>query len=90
VESFLVQALVHQLKAIGWPNARDAPTWSADAIRFRGDAARRYSASMRQRLDLDRLYRQALRAVPTAMDGTPPQPLPMVCPATLDELLAED
>jgi Domain of unknown function DUF29 len=89
VQSFLVQALIHELKAIGWPQSHDAPAWRADAIRFRGDAARRYTPSMRQRLDLDKLYRQALRAVPATMDGQPPQPLPQTCPATLDELLSD-
>ena len=39
VESLLVQALVHMLKAEGWPNSRDAPNWRAEAVRFRGDAA---------------------------------------------------
>jgi hypothetical protein len=44
---------------------------------------------MRQRLDLARIYRQALRAVPASMDGVPPQLLPETCRKTLDELLGE-
>jgi hypothetical protein len=43
--------------------------------------------SLRQRLDLARIYRQALRALPQTMDGVPPQPLPETCRPTLDELL---
>src|SRR5579863_7350246 len=35
VESLLVQAIVHRLKAEAWPDCRDAPTWHADSIRFR-------------------------------------------------------
>ena len=31
VELLLVQALVHMLKAEGWPNSRDAPNWRAEA-----------------------------------------------------------
>src|SRR5712671_890397 len=50
VESLLVQALVHMLKAEAWPLSRDAPTWRADAIGFRGDAASRFAPSMRQRI----------------------------------------
>ncbi len=89
VESLLLQALVHMLKAQGWPLARDVENWRADARGFRAQAANRFAPSMRQRLDLARIYRQALRAVPATMDGQPPQPLPDACPVTLDELLGD-
>jgi uncharacterized protein YjhX (UPF0386 family) len=89
VESLLLQALVHMLKAQGWPDARDAENWRADARGFRSQAANRFAPSMRQRLDLARIYRQALRAVPASMDGAPPQALPANCPMILDELLAD-
>jgi hypothetical protein len=88
VESLLLQALFHMLKAEAWPDIRDAPSWQADAIVFRTQAARRYVPSMRQRLDLDEIYRQALHAVPRKMDDKPPGPLPEKCPTTLDELLS--
>ena len=90
VESLLVQALLHDLKAEAWPLSRDVPHWRGEARRFRGDAASRFSASMRQRLDLAQLYRRALRAMPETIDGQPPLPVPETCPVTLDELLAED
>ena len=89
VESLLVQALRHMLKAEGWPLSRDAPVWRADALDFRGQAASRFTPSMRQRIDLARLYRRAVRAIPEAMDGVPPLPVPEACPVTLDELLSE-
>jgi hypothetical protein len=89
VESLLVQALVHMLKAEGWPNSLDAPNWRAEAVPFRGDAADRYIPSMRQRIDLARLYRRALRALPETVDGRDPLPVRQDCPKTLDELLAE-
>ena len=88
VVSLLRQALIHALKAEAWPLSRDAPNWRADAIRFRADAADRYAPSMRQRIDIDRIYRQALRALPETMDGQPPLPIRTAIP-TLDELLAE-
>ena len=87
VESLLVQAIAHRLKAQGWPAARDVDNWLADAERVRGDAVSRFAPSMRQRLDLSRLYRRALRAVPARMDGEPPVPLPAEWPWSLDELL---
>jgi hypothetical protein len=91
VESFLVQALAHMLKAEAWPLARDVAHWHAEARRFRGDAAARFVPSMRQRIDMAKLYRRALRAVPDTIDGTAPlQTIPTTCPVTLDELLSED
>ena len=90
VESLLVQALRHMLKAEAWPLSRDAPTWRADAIDFRQQAARQFAPSMRQKIDVARLYRQALRATPETMDGQPPLPLQDVCPVTLDDLLSDD
>jgi hypothetical protein len=89
VESLLVQALVHMLKAGAWPQSREVAHWRAEAIRFRGDAAQRFVPSMRQRLDLARLYRRALMAVPEAIDGQARPALPTVCPMTLEELLSE-
>jgi hypothetical protein len=90
VTSLLVQALVHMLKAQAWPLSRDAPHWESEARRFRGDAADRFAPSMRQRIDLERLYRRALRIMPETIDGQPPLPVPDVCPVLLDELLGED
>ena len=90
VQSLLGQALIHMLKAEAWPLSRDAAHWRAEAIRFRGDAADRFSPSMLQRIDLDRLYRRAVRAMPEGLDGQPPLPVPERCPLTLDHLLSED
>lgn len=89
VESLLVQALAHMLKAEAWPLSREAPHWRAEAQRFRGDSASRFVPSMRQRIDLGRLYRRALRAMPETIDDQPPLPVPPECPVTLDELLTE-
>lgn len=90
VSSLLMQSIAHRLKAMGWSNARDVENWQADARRFAADAADRFTPSMRQRLDLARIYRRALRVLPTRMDDQPPAPLPAACPWSLDELLAEE
>jgi Domain of unknown function DUF29 len=87
VESLLTRALRHMLKAEGWPQSRDAPTWIADAIHFRRQARRRLVASMRHKIDVATLYADALAATPSTMDGQPPLPLPPTCPMTLNELL---
>jgi hypothetical protein len=90
VESLLLRALIHMLKAEAWPLARDVPHWQAEARVFRSQARRRFVPSMRQRVDLAGIYNDALRGLPDTIDGTPPLPVPETCPATLDELLAED
>ena len=88
VQSLLTQALRHQLKAQAWPQSRDAPTWRADAIDFCQQARKRFTPSMRQRIDVAELYADALAAIPTAIDGLAPGPVSPVCPITLDDLLA--
>jgi hypothetical protein len=89
VESFLVQALVHDLEAEAWPLSREVSRWRAEARRFRGDATARFTPAMRQRIDLAKVYRRALRALPDQIDGQPPLPVPQACPVTLDELLRD-
>jgi hypothetical protein len=89
VSSLLTQAMIHRLKAMAWPEARDADNWRAEAERFAGDAADRFAPSMRQRLNLARIYHRALRAVPATMYGEPRPPLPPECPWPLDELLSD-
>jgi hypothetical protein len=84
------QALIYMLKAEAWPLARDMANWRADAIAFRAQAANRFVPSMRQRLDLARIYRQARRAIPETTDEQAPLPTPEFCPVTLDELLSDD
>jgi hypothetical protein len=90
VESHLVQALLHDLKAEAWPLARDEPHWRAEARGHRGEARRRFSPSMAQRIDVAKLCREAVCRLPETMDGTPPLPVPEACPVTLAELLAND
>jgi hypothetical protein len=89
VESLLLQALVHMMKAEAWPNAQAVQGWHAEARLFCAQARRAFAPSMRQRLDIPGLYVDALRAMPETMDGQTPLPLATVCAVTLDDLLAE-
>jgi Domain of unknown function DUF29 len=88
VESLLLQAFMHMLKAEAWPDSLSAPAWQSDALLFRSQARRAFSPAMRQRIDMGELYADAVRALPTSMDGQPPQPVSPTCPMTLDQLLA--
>jgi Domain of unknown function DUF29 len=90
VQSNLVQALIHMLKGRSWPQSLEVPHWEAEARVFRANAADRFTPSMRQRIDLAKLYRRALRGLPATIDGVPPLAIPDECPMTLEQLLAED
>ena len=87
VESLLFQALLHMLKAEGWPQAHDVDNWLSDARGFRVQARRRFAPSMRRNIDVAGIYADALKALPERMDGQPPQPVAPACGMTLDELL---
>jgi hypothetical protein len=88
--SLLRQSLAHMLKADSWPTARDAPVWRADAISSRQEARAAYTPAMHDGIDVQELYEQARRTLPTTMDGMDPLPVPDACPVTLEELLAVD
>ena len=90
VQSHLVQALLHDLKAEAWPLSCDVDHWRAEARGQRDDARRHFAPSMAQRIDVEKLYRQALRRMPATNDGTLPLPVPAICPVTLEEILSED
>ncbi len=89
VQSLLVQALAHDLKCRAWPDGPSVPQWRVKGRGFRMDAARSFTPSMRQRLDLARLYSQARQRLPETFDGLPPLAAPSSCPWTPDKLLAD-
>jgi hypothetical protein len=90
VQSHLVRALLHDLKAEAWPLSRDVEHWRAEARGHRDDARRHFAPSMTQRIDVEKLYHQARRRMPVTIDGTHPLPVPETCPVTLQEMLADD
>jgi hypothetical protein len=90
VRGCIVQALAHDLKAQTWPTSPATPGWRAEAVRFRQEAVEAFAPSMRQHIDMARLYALAGRRLPVTIDGQPPLPVPATCPVTLDELLTAD
>jgi hypothetical protein len=87
VRSLLVQALVHDLKCQAWPASREVPHWRAEARGFRDDAAEAFTPSMRQKINMDELYRRALSRLPESIDDQAPLPVPEACPVSLDDML---
>jgi hypothetical protein len=91
VMSLLQQAMTHLLKLRAWPASKAAGHWRDEAGVFLDDAERRFTPSMRQRIDLAELYVKALRRARTATDESgQARPLPDNCPFDLDALLAGD
>ena len=89
VESLLLRALLHMLQAEAWPQSPSVPHWQSEAKLFRAQARRRFVPSMRQRIDIGGLYRDALRALPSTVDGLPPLQIDTSRQPTLDELLSD-
>jgi hypothetical protein len=89
VESLLTQILAHRLKEAAWSASLSVRHWQKERRVFARQARRKFTESMRNKLDLHELYGDALLGLPDDMDGQSPQPVPQRCPWTLDELLNE-
>ncbi len=90
VESWLMQAFLHDLKADAWPQSPNVPHWRAEARLFRRQMRRRFTESMRQRIDIAELYRDALAGLPDTLDGQPALPVPRVCTMLLHQILQRE
>jgi hypothetical protein len=88
VQSYLRHMLAHLLKVRGWPDSLSANHWRGEIVVSQKDALQRFAPSMRQRIDLGRLYADAQEQLePVQYDGAAPPPWPADCPFTLDQLL---
>jgi hypothetical protein len=91
VQSHPRQMLARLLIVRGWPDGPPVDHWRGETAAFQKDALRRFAPSMRQRIDLDRLYADALGQLePLQDDGAAPLPWPGACPFTLDQLLRDE
>ena len=91
VESCVDRVLVHLLKVQGWPNSPSVRHWRVEIASFQKNAARRFAPSMRQRIDLARLYADALEQLDDVnYDDVAPLPWPDLCPFTLEQLLNDN
>jgi hypothetical protein len=91
VESFLNLMMVHLLKIQAWPDSGTIDHWSAEIVAFQRNARRRFTPSMRQRIDLQALYGDALDQLRAGNRGSnAPRPWADLNPFTLDQLLNEN
>ena len=89
----LTQALAHLRKLAADRNSLAAAHWSGEVSRFLLDAQAAYSPSMRRLIDLDKLWRDALRLAYANLRSYGVETIPDVpatCPFSLDELLDRD
>ena len=91
VESLLQLMFVHLLKIRGWPDSDSVPHWRGEIVGFQTNMRRRFAPSMRQRIDLEDIYADALRQLaPARYDGVGPQQLAVQCPYDLNLMLTAD
>ena len=83
----MIQALLHELKAIAWPLSPEVPHWQAEARGFWRQVRRQFTPSMRQRIDLADLYADALDRLPVMIEGVMPMSVPAACWVSHDDLL---
>ncbi len=83
VESFLNLIMVHLLKLYAWPESQACGHWRGEIVGFQRNLKRRFSPSMRQRIDIGELYNDALDQLRA---GDPDIRLPPENPFTLDDL----
>ncbi len=87
----LRHAMTHLLKLHAWPGSQAAAHWREEAGNFIDDAENCFTPSMRQHIDLDDLYRRALKQLRSATDDSgEPRPVPETCPFVLNDLLAAE
>lgn len=88
-ESLLGQALLHLLKLHMRPESLAAAHWRGEVYGFLTAAQDRFSPSMRQRIDLEKLYERAARQMRIGTDDPDSlRKMPVLCPYTLDDFLA--
>ena len=87
VESFLKLILLHLLKLNAWPDSSACGHWRSEIVGFQRELRRRFSASMKQRIDVSALYADALDQLRV---GNPNTRFPAENLFTLEQLLSDD
>jgi hypothetical protein len=91
VESFLNLIMVHLLKLQAWPDDPASDHWHSEIVAFQNNARRRFTPSIRQRIDVDTLYADAVKQLRAGdRRNAIPRPWPDANPFALDQLLTEE
>ena len=87
VESLLSLIVIHILKLHCWPENEACGHWRGEIVGFQFEANKRFTASMRRKIDIEALYGYGVRRL---RRETPDISVPTKNPFTLDDLLIED
>jgi hypothetical protein len=92
VKSHLGLAMLHALKALAWPEHRDAEHWQQEVATFLSNAQTAFQPGMQQHVEPAALYARALKSLRKLPPpgGVPPRPLPETVSVTAAELGDEE
>ena len=71
VESFLDLIIVHLLKVHVSPDSLATTHWRREVVAYQKNARRRFTPSMRQRIDVEKLYREAVEETRADIEDRP-------------------
>jgi hypothetical protein len=93
VVGLIQQILIHLIKAASVPHARALSHWRAETVTFSVTLRGRYVASMRRKIDTQRIWQGAVKiaaATLQAHEGTLARNTPEACPFTLEEIISDE
>lgn len=92
ITSLLRQTVAHLLKLTVEPGSQAKDHWFDEAVTFQSDAVASFSPSLKQRIDVEKIWRLASNEATRILEnhGTQVPEFPSVCPLSLDELIVED
>jgi hypothetical protein len=92
VTSQMVNLMAHVMKVAHTKNPDIVGHWRSEIVEFQDQILDAYRPSMRQSIDLDKLWRRACKKVEVSFKdhGEPPPDLPEKCPFTIDGLTDEN
>ncbi len=92
VKSYLRLIFQHLIKLARETDSQAAGHWRIEISGFHSDMLDRYAPSMRQRIDIDKLWRSVREQLMLTHDSAERQfvaDLPAKCPFSVDDLIAE-
>jgi hypothetical protein len=92
VTSQMVNVMAHAAKVAHSQNPDVIGHWRTECVEFHDQIVDAYRASMRQKIDMEALWRRAKRKVLASFadHGEPVPPLSDACPFTIDDLVDPD
>jgi hypothetical protein len=84
-----VADFLHLIKLAIEPDAPAVSHWTEEVGVFQSELVDRYAASMRHRIDLDQIWRDAKRLRIVAGPSASGEKLPAVCPFDMDDLFRD-